>query len=86
MFRVQLTRQAEKVFGKLMKSQPHFGERIAHAIESLSKDPDLGVPLRGDLKGFHKYRVGPYRIIYQIIRNQLLIIVIDIGHRKEIYR
>lgn len=86
MFRIQLTRQAEKAFNRLMKSQPAFGERVAHAIEVLAKDPDLGVPLRGDLKGYHKYRVGPYRIIYQIIRNQLLIIVIDIGHRKEIYR
>lgn len=86
MFQVTLTRQAEKAFDKLMQSQPHLGRRAAEAIDCLAKNPDLGIPLRGDLKGYHKYRVGPYRIIYQIFRSQLLIIIIDIGHRKEIYR
>lgn len=86
MFQVQLTKQAEKAFDHLMKSQPHLGQRVARAIDRLAKYPDLGIPLKGDLKGYHKYRVGPYRILYQIFRSKLLIIVIDIGHRKEIYR
>lgn len=85
-YRVQLTRQARKSFDLLMKAQPVFGERIARAIARVAEHPEIGTPLRGALRGVFKYRIGPYRIIYQIYRSRLLIIVIDIGHRKEVYR
>ncbi|OGP14579.1 MAG: hypothetical protein A3F89_02430 [Deltaproteobacteria bacterium RIFCSPLOWO2_12_FULL_50_11] len=85
-YRVKLTGQAEKSFGLIMKSQPDIGLRIARAIESIALDPNVGVPLKGILKGFNKYRVGSYRIIYKIHRSHLIVIVIDIGHRKEICR
>lgn len=85
-YRVELTKQAEKSFGLIMKSQPDIGLRIAHAIDNIASDPSLGVPLKGALKGLNKYRVGPYRIIYKIHRSHLLVVIIDIGHRKEIYR
>ena len=85
-YRVELTKQAEKSFGLIMKSQPEIGVRIARAIDYIASHPDVGVPLKGALKGLNKYRVGSYRIIYEKHRSHLLVIVIDIGHRKEIYR
>jgi mRNA interferase RelE/StbE len=85
-YKLELTRQAERTFDSLMKSQPKMGRRVAMALEKLVDNPDLGVPLRGELKGLNKYRVGVYRIIYQIIRSKLVVTIIDIGHRKEIYR
>ncbi len=85
-YRIELTKQAEKSFGLVMKSQPAIGARIAHAIDAIASAPNVGVPLKGTLKGLNKYRVGPYRIIYKIHRSYLLVVVIDIGHRKEIYR
>ncbi len=85
-YRVELTRQAEKSFGLIMSSQPDIGVRIAHAIDTIAADPGAGVPLKGRLKGLNKYRVGPYRIIYEIRHSRLLVVIIDIGHRKEIYR
>lgn len=86
MYKLQLTRQAEKAFGTLMRAQPHMGKRVAEALDRLTHDPNIGIPLRGELKGCWKYRVGLYRIIYEIAHARLLIIVIDIGHRKDIYR
>jgi len=62
-----------------------MAQRIAASIDRLSEDPDLGIPLRGELKGLSKYRVGPYRIIYELRRKKLIIVIIDIGHRREIY-
>jgi len=85
-YRIELTKQAERSFGLIMKSQPDMGLRIAHAIDTIASDPSTGVPLKGTLKGLSKYRVGPYRIIYEIHHARLLVVVIDIGHRKEIYR
>ena len=86
MYTVKLTRQAEKAFDRLIQSQPVMGARVAQAIDEIARHPDLGIPLRGDLKGVFKYRIGVYRILYTIERKVLLITVIDIGHRKEIYR
>jgi len=85
-YRVQLTKQAEKAFDTIMGSQPKMGVRVAQAIDRLAQDPTIGVSLKADLRGCYKYRVGSYRIIYQIEHSILLVVVIDIGHRKEIYR
>lgn len=85
-FSIELTKQAAKSFDLIMKAQTSMGVRVARAIDRIAADPAVGVPLKGALKGLNKYRVGPYRIIYEIRRSHLLIIVIDIGHRKEVYR
>jgi mRNA interferase RelE/StbE len=45
-----------------------------------------GKALQGDLKGLWRYRVGNYRLIAQIKDNELIILVIEIGHRKEVYK
>lgn len=86
MYQVKLTRRAEKAFDALMRSQPTMGKRVAQAIDHLGENPDVGVPLRAELKGLYNYRVGVYRIIYSIQRKVLLVTIIDIGHRKEVYR
>lgn len=85
-YHIELTRNAEKNFAILAKSNPVTAKRVAQAIDSLAQDPYRGIPLRGELKGLYKYRVGTYRILYQIKKMQLLITVIDIGHRREVYR
>lgn len=85
-YRVELTRQAEKYLDTLMRAQPAMGVRVVRAIDRIAENPGSGTPLHGTLKGLNKFRVGPYRIIYEAYRSRLLIIVIDIGHRKEIYR
>ena len=85
-YRIELTKQAERAFSALMRAQPAMGERVARAIDRIAADPDLGRELRGELKGLKKYRVGPYRVIYELHRSVLLVIVIDIGHRKDVYR
>lgn len=86
MYRIKLTKQAVKSFDQLMRSQPKMGRRVAQALDFLSTNPDRGISLRGNLKGLYKYRIGSYRIIYQIKRSILVIMVIDIGHRRDIYR
>lgn len=85
-YRVELTKQAEKSFSLLMKARASMGSRVARAIDRIADDPEIGVALKGNLTGLMKYRVGPFRIIYEIHKSRLLIIVIDIGHRKDVYR
>lgn len=62
---------------------------IADALESLAKNPRraLGVKdLKGKLKGVWRLRVGEYRVAYTIKDLELIVLVIRIGNRKEIYR
>jgi len=61
-------------------------EKIANAIEDLSSDAAMGKALKAQLKGLFSYRVGNYRIIYQVIRKKLVIHIISVRHRKDAYR
>jgi mRNA interferase RelE/StbE len=69
----------------LPKISKNIKEIIKRAIEErLLKDPvSFGVPLRKNLKGYRKLRVGDYRVIHKVSGN--LIIILKIVHRKEVY-
>ena len=43
-------------------------------------------PLTGQLAGLFKLRVGPYRVIYEVLSNQEILVVHAVGHRREVYR
>jgi mRNA interferase RelE/StbE len=59
--------------------------RILNGIEKrVLKNPFLGKALKGDFGGCYRYRFGDYRVIYTIAHKEILIL--RIGHRKEIYR
>ena len=60
---------------------------IKKAIEEkLMVDPlKFGHPLKRNLSGLFRLRVGDYRIIYQIHKQEVLVVVIKVGHRREIY-
>lgn len=61
---------------------------IFDRIEKLSSDPrPLGVePLQGAEKGLFRIRQGDYRIVYSIQDQKLLILIVRIVHRKEVYK
>lgn len=51
-----------------------------------TKDPRaFGKPLRGDLHGLWRYRVEDYRILARIEDHRLIVTVVTVGHRKDIY-
>lgn len=59
---------------------------IARVTEYLGKDPiSLGKPLQGIFKGLYRYRYGAYRIIYAIDRGAVLILILRVADRKEVY-
>ena len=59
--------------------------RILEKLErTLTEHPDIGEPLRGELSGAFKFRIGDYRVIYMKIPGGVL--VLQIGHRKDVYR
>ena len=60
--------------------------KIVKVAGALANDPYLGKSLEGELSGLRSVRVWPFRIVYEIQDKLLLIIIIRIGHRKDVYR
>lgn len=59
--------------------------KIKNKLKDLANNPELGKPLTGRLSGLWSLRIGNYRALYQIKHNELLILVLKLGHRKNIY-
>ena len=84
--KVRLSTAAETVFTDLSRTDEKLYRVIkTHLLklpETYRNDPFLqGV----QFQGMRRRRVGDYRIIYQVIHDQLMIYVIEIGHRREIH-
>lgn len=60
--------------------------RVVTAIDQLKENPHIGKLLKGELSGLRRIRSGNYRVIYEINEGQVLILVLRIAHRKQIYR
>jgi mRNA interferase RelE/StbE len=60
--------------------------RVVEAVEGLLEDPLAGEPLAAQWKGLRRLRVGQYRVIYGFDGKALLIAVVRVGHRKDVYR
>ncbi|MBU1726068.1 MAG: type II toxin-antitoxin system RelE/ParE family toxin [Candidatus Omnitrophica bacterium] len=77
----------DKVEEDLRKFDKPTIKKILNRIKTyLAKDPkELGKPLKGEYQGYWRYRWGDYRIIYKISEKEILILVLRIGHRREVY-
>jgi len=83
MFRIIFNKKAVNFFKKLdLEDKKIIGKKL----DGLQVNPELGKPLTGKLVGLWSLRVGKFRIIYKLIRNELLILILDMGQRKNIYR
>ena len=80
---IKFTEEAKK---KIKKLDPPIKLVIKKAIESLAENPNRGKPLSHELAGLYSLRISDYRIIYRIKGEVLVIIVITVGHRREIYK
>lgn len=85
MYTVRILTAASRDLSRLDKS---VGRRIVERINWLAENFDRiqPEPLSGDLTGFSKFRVGDYRVIYEVFEADRLIMIHTIGHRREIYR
>jgi len=60
--------------------------RIINAIDQLKINPAAGGVLKGEYSGLRRIRIGSYRVVYEVHDEQLMVLVIRIGHRREVYR
>ncbi|ADG71570.1 type II toxin-antitoxin system RelE/ParE family toxin [Brachyspira murdochii] len=83
--KVSITKTSKKSLEKLDNTIQKRILDFLSDLETLENPRIKGKSLKGELKEYWRYRVGDYRILSKIIDNELIILVIDIGHRKNIY-
>jgi mRNA interferase RelE/StbE len=84
---VEISDFAERQLRKLDKGlQKRLLDWLDDRIEGCKNLRHFGEPLRGDLAGLWRYRVGDYRIICEIQDKRLVVLALAIGHRREIYQ
>ena len=84
-YEIEFAPQAAKNFSKLDKSVQKSIQKYLNK-EQLRRNPRaLGKPLRYSLFGLWRYRIGDYRLIADIQDDVLIILVLEVDHRKDIY-
>lgn len=83
-YRIEVKPQAEKALAKI--PNPHR-RRIANAIDGLARVPrPPGCRKLTGADEAYRIRVGEYRIVYQIADRILIVYIIRVAHRKDVYR
>ena len=83
-YEVEISRTAER---QLKKLPPPDQRRVARAMLLLADDPyPRGTRKLLGYEDIFRVRVGQYRILYSVSERSLIVIVLKVGHRKDIYR
>jgi len=84
MYSIRILDEASRDLSRLDKS---VGVRIVERLRWLAENLETVKPeaLIGDLVGFYKLRVGDYRVIYAVLRDEQTIVIYSVGHRRDIY-
>jgi mRNA interferase RelE/StbE len=85
-WRVEFDRDAARDLRKL--DVPGQRRILRYLRERIATDEDprrFGHALTGDLKGLWRYRVGDYRIVASIADERFVVLVVTVGHRRDVY-
>jgi len=83
-YRIEFSPAAERQFKKFPKE---VQIRLKHRIDILAENPfPRGVKKLSAEENLYRFRIGDYRIIYQVQGRALLILILKLGHRKNVYR
>lgn len=82
MSRVDLARRARK---EIVDLDWPLSDAVVEALGLLEREPESGHRLRGRLRGLRSFRVGTYRVIYQLDDDQRVVRVLAVRHRSIAY-
>lgn len=83
-YRIEFAPTAKRQFDRLSRD---LKERLRPHIDALAADPrPSGVRKLAGSEGLYRIRVGDYRVIYEVRDDELLVLVVRVGHRRDVYR
>jgi mRNA interferase RelE/StbE len=78
-------RYAASAVRSLRELDPQVQRRLKTAVEELAENPERGKPLQMTLRGLRSWRTGDFRIVYRVLTDRIEILVLAIGHRRDVY-
>jgi mRNA interferase RelE/StbE len=86
-WRIEITRTATRQITKLdRRAQEEIMRFLRERLSSAENPRQWGRALQGENRGLWRYRVGDYRIICEIKDKEITILILELGHRKDVYR
>lgn len=85
-WKIEFHKHAEKSFSELDNTIKKRIKKILDKLEITNDPRAQGRALSGDHQGLWRYRVGDYRIICDIKDKEIVILVLNIGHRGKVYK
>ncbi len=83
MYIISIKQSAIKALSRIDLAQR---TRLIEAIDKLKTNPNAGSVLKGEFFGLRRIRIGDYRIVYEVQNAQLVILVVRVAHRREVYK
>lgn len=83
-YKVELKRSAAKEIEAIANKQDR--QRIVERIASLADDPRPAGSQKLSSRNSYRIRQGRYRIVYTIEDDRLVVVVVKVGHRRDVYR
>lgn len=86
MYEIILSKNAQKVYSSV---DDNTARRLNKAFDDMADNPFFGKnikKLKGKLEGLYRYRVGEYRLVYELNEKQIHVYVLWIGKRKDAYK
>ena len=84
---IEISRTAERQITKLHRTAQQAIVRFLRERLAPADNPrQWGKPLQGEKQGLWRYRVGDYRLICDIQDDRITVLVLAVGHRKDVYR
>lgn len=86
-WQIEVTDVARKQLKKMDHAEARLiRDYLRKRVQPLDDPRQLGKPLKGQLSELWRYRVGDYRLVCQLQDDKLVVLLVRVGHRKEIYR
>jgi mRNA interferase RelE/StbE len=83
-YRIEFAPRADREFRALERSTQ---VKLSRRIDALAENPrPQGIKKLAGEEDLYRFRVGDYRVIYQIREKSLLVLVVRVGHRADVYR
>ena len=82
-YSIRIKRSAARELGRIPRDDRMH---IIRAIDRLAEQPLTGSVLKGGLRGLRRVRVGRYRVLYEVLDDELVVLVVRVSHRREGYR
>ncbi len=86
-WRIEITRTATRQITKLdRQAQNSILDFLRERLATAENPRQWGRALQGEKRGLWRYRIGDYRLICDIQDEKITILVLELGHRKDVYR